>query len=72
MKQLETALKQSELDWTIIGPGRLTDDPRTGVYRIGETIPKGGSKISRADVADLLLKEATDTQHIHQKLIQMY
>ena len=72
MKQLETALKQSALDWTLIGPGRLTDTPRTGVYRISETIPKGGSRISRADVADLLLKEATDTQYVHKKLMQMY
>ena len=72
MKQLETLLKQSDLDWTLLGPGRLTDDARTGVYRIGATIPKGGSKISRADVADLLLKEASDTEHIHQKLMQMY
>lgn len=72
MKQLEVALKQSDLDWTIVGPGRLTDTPRIGEYRIGETIPKGGWKISRADVADLLLKEATDTQHMHKKLIQMY
>ena len=72
MKQLEVALKQSALDWTLIGPGRLTDTPRTGVYRISETIPKGGSRISRADVADLLLKEATDTQYVHKKLMQMY
>ena len=72
MKQLETLLKQSDLDWTLIGPGRLTDATRTGVYRTGTTIPKGGSKIARADVADLLLREASDTQHIHQKLMQMY
>jgi len=72
MKQLEIALRQSDLDWTLVGPGRLTDGPRTGVYRTGETIPKGGSKISRADVADLLLKEAIDTQHVHKKLMQMY
>ena len=72
MKQLEVALRQSDLDWTLIGPGRLTNGPRTGVYRTDETIPKGGSKISRADVADLLLKEATGTQHIHKKLMQMY
>ena len=45
----------------LVGPGRLTDGPRTGVYRTGETIPKGGSKISRADVADLLFKEVVDT-----------
>ena len=72
MKQLEVLLTQSGLDWTIVGPGAFTKGPRTGVYRTGETIPKGGTKISRADVADLIFKEATDTQHIHKKLMQVY
>ena len=72
MKQLEILLMQSDLDWTIVGPGAFTNGPRTGVYRTGDSIPKGGTKVSRADVADLFFKEATDTQHIHKKLIQVY
>ena len=72
IKQLEILLTQSDLDWTIVGPGAFTNGPHTGVYRTGETIPKGGTKISRADVADLILKEAKDTQYIHKKLMQVY
>ncbi len=72
MKQLEILLTQSGLDWTIVGPGRFTNGPHTGVYRTEETIPKGGTKISRADVADLVLKEAKDTQYIHKKLMPVY
>lgn len=73
MKQLEVNVESTNLDWTIIGPARLTDGPRTGVYRISEhDIPKGGSAISRADVADLMLKEVGDTKHIHKKIIQTY
>ena len=53
----ETAVKESGLDWTIIRPSGLTDDPRTGVYEVGENIPAKTSKIARADVADLILKE---------------
>ena len=53
----EAAVKESELDWTIIRPSGLTDTPRTGVYDVGENIPATTSKIARADVADLILKE---------------
>lgn len=53
----EAAVKESGLDWTIIRPSGLTDTPRTGVYDVGENIPAKTSKIARADVADLILKE---------------
>jgi len=53
----EAAVKESELDWTIVRPSGLTDTPRTGVYEVGENIPANTSKIARADVADLILKE---------------
>ena len=53
----EAAVKESGLDWTIIRPSGLTDTPRTGVYEVGENIPAETSKIARADVADLILKE---------------
>lgn len=53
----EAAVKESGLDWTIIRPSGLTDTPRTGVYAFGENIPAKTSKIARADVADLILKE---------------
>jgi len=53
----EAAVKESGLDWTIVRPSGLTDTPRTGVYEVGENIPATTSKIARADVADLILKE---------------
>jgi uncharacterized protein YbjT (DUF2867 family) len=40
-------LRASELDWTVLGPGRLTLDVPTGRIRVGES--KG--QVSRADVA---------------------
>jgi putative NADH-flavin reductase len=73
LKQIELRVEQSSLDWTIVGPGKLTDGPHTGVYRISEQgIPNGGTKIARADVADLMLKEATNSQYIHKKLVVVY
>ncbi len=53
----EAAVKESGLDWTIIRPSGLTNTPRTGLYELGENISAKSSKISRADVADLILKE---------------
>jgi uncharacterized protein YbjT (DUF2867 family) len=48
----DRALEQSSLDHTIVRPGRLTDEPPTGLVRIGEGLPRG--EISRADVAATL------------------
>jgi len=53
----ETAVKESSLDWTIIRPSGLTDEPKTGEYEVGENILAKTSRIARADVADLILKE---------------
>jgi putative NADH-flavin reductase len=53
----EAAVRDSGVDWTIIRPSGLVDTPRTGVYSVGENIRAKTSKIPRADVADLILKE---------------
>ena len=60
----EVAVKESGLDWTIIRPSGLTDTPRTGVYEVGEHISAATSKIARADVADLILKELQQNMYI--------
>ena len=41
-------LRHSSLDWTILGPSALTDDPGTGRISIG---PGQDGSVSRADVA---------------------
>jgi putative NADH-flavin reductase len=60
---MEDALRASGLDWTAMRPPRLTNKPRTGVYRTayGENL-KGGLTIARADVADAMLRAVTDTK----------
>lgn len=57
LARMEGVLRDSDLDWTIVRPPRLLDKPLTGTYRtaIGQNLP-GGRSISRADVADLMLK----------------
>ena len=64
----EAAVKESGLDWTIIRPRGLVDTPRTGAYDFGENIPAKTSKIARAVVADLILKELEQTMQIEKGL----
>jgi putative NADH-flavin reductase len=57
----EQLIEQSSIDWTIIRPTRLTNGPRTGSYRMKSALEFSlRSSISRADVADCMLKQLTD------------
>ncbi len=51
-RDADAALRESSLDWTIIRPGRLTDDPGTALVSLGPDIPRGD--VARADVAAVL------------------
>lgn len=48
----DEALRASGLDYTIVRPGGLTDDPGTGLVSIAERLDRG--QIPRADVAAVL------------------
>ncbi|REJ91432.1 MAG: SDR family NAD(P)-dependent oxidoreductase [Planctomycetota bacterium] len=50
--EADEALRQSGLDWTIVRPGRLTNDPPTGLVRLAAQLPR--AEIPRADVAEVL------------------
>jgi putative NADH-flavin reductase len=64
----EAVIKQSSLDWTIARPPHLTVGPRTGTYRHGfpTTGKQRNAKLSRADVADFMVKQLTDDTYFHQ------
>jgi len=57
----ERIIRRSRLDWTIVRPTILTDGPRTGNYRVLVN-PRDWTSgfISRADVADFLVKQIDD------------
>ncbi len=65
-EEQERLIKASGLDWTIVRPGGLTDGPRTGGYRAGLERSIRGGRISRADVAEFVLKQLTDLSYLHQ------
>ncbi|MGE5408986.1 MAG: SDR family oxidoreductase [Syntrophothermus sp.] len=58
--EADEALRASGLEYTIVRPGRLTDDGPTGRVRVGERLEPG--EISRADVAAVLLA-CLDARH---------
>ena len=62
----EEHIRASRLDWVIARPGNLTDGSRTGRYRHGfaadDRTIKG--EISRADVADFMLRQLTDDAYL--------
>ena len=64
----EDYVKRSGLDWTVVRPGAFTDGGHTGKYRHGfaSTDRSIKLKISRADVADFMLRQITDDTYLHQ------
>jgi putative NADH-flavin reductase len=61
--------------WIIIRPGFLNNGPRTGRYRaLTDSDLEGihGGRISRADVADFMLKQAKSPQFIGQTPMLIY
>jgi len=53
-------LRASELNWTVLGPGRLTLEPATGRIAVGE----GKGQVSRADVALVVAAALADDSTI--------
>ena len=63
----EWIIRRSQLDWTIVRPTILTDGRRTGAYRVLVDARDWRSGfISRADVADFLVKQVDDASLVHK------
>lgn len=64
----EEVIRKSSLDWVIVRPPHLKDSPRTGNYKFGfaTTDRKIKGWISRADVADFMLKQISDDSYLHK------
>jgi putative NADH-flavin reductase len=61
------ALSASTLDWTMPMPPMLTNDKPRGFFRIdGDALPKNGSRIARADVADFMMAQITNDEWIRK------
>jgi uncharacterized protein YbjT (DUF2867 family) len=62
----DQALRESGLDWTVIRPGGLTDEPGTGRVAVAPRLGDGG-QVPRDDVALVILESLTTPSTIGQQ-----
>ncbi|NOY67013.1 MAG: SDR family oxidoreductase [Gammaproteobacteria bacterium] len=64
----ESHVRSSTLDWTIVRPASLTSGKYTGSYWDGFVVSDKSLtiKISRADVADFMLKQVMGSEYLHK------
>lgn len=65
-------IQESGLDWTIVRGPMLTEGEKKGEYRVGYVGKGSGARISRADVADFMLRQADDDAYLHQAPMVSY
>lgn len=64
MERMEAIVSASDLDWTIVRPPGLTDEPGTG-YAVAEHWIDG-AYCARDDLATMLLDELDETRYLHR------
>jgi putative NADH-flavin reductase len=63
----ERSIFGSSVDWVIVRPTILTNGPAIGKYRVGTDLRVGlFPRISRADVADFMLRQIDDRTFLRQ------
>lgn len=67
MRRMEALVQGSDVDWVIVRPSGLFDTPAVTDYRVAESHVKGHFT-SRADLADVLLRQLTDDRFLHKAL----
>jgi putative NADH-flavin reductase len=68
----EEAIKQSDLDWVIVRPARLTDEPAKGEYNVFLGGSYTAKTISRADVVSFMLAQLTDDTYVRKMPVISY
>ena len=67
VRRMEQVVRDSDLDWTLVRPTRLVNDPGKGEYRVrADYPPPGGRTIARADVAHFIGAAVTSATCIRQ------
>jgi putative NADH-flavin reductase len=60
VRRMEDVISASDLEWTLVRPSRVVGGPATGQYRSRSDFPpRGGKKITRADVAQFVVDALT-------------
>jgi len=65
-------IQASDLDWTVVRFPRLMDGEHTGRYQVGYVSKSSGTQLSRADGADFILKELTESKWLKKLPVVSY
>lgn len=65
-------IASSGLEWTVVRAPMLTDGKETGSYNTGYVGRESGTKISRADVADFMVRQITDETYLGKSPMVSY
>jgi hypothetical protein len=68
----EELIKKSDTRWVIVRPAVLNDGDLTEKYKIVDTLDVKPTKISRKDVADFIMKQVNDPDHLHKTPLLTY
>lgn len=66
MVQTVAKVRASDLDWTVVRVPMLTDEPQTGKIQVGYVGKGMGARISRADMADFILRQVNDNTYLRK------
>ncbi|MFC6093029.1 NAD(P)-dependent oxidoreductase [Saccharothrix lopnurensis] len=65
-ESMEALIRASDTDWTIVRPPALRDSAPTGRYRTGTDLRiRLTTAVSRADLADFVVREAVTPAYLH-------
>ncbi len=65
-------VRASDTRWTVVRAPRLTEGEHTGEYRHGSLSLGAGARISRADVADFLLRLVEEDDYVREMPLVSY
>lgn len=57
-------VRESDRDWTVVRAPMLTDGPKTAAYRAGFVGKESSIRLSRADLADFIVKELESREYL--------
>lgn len=71
LEAMERRIMTTALDWTIVRPVGLSDDPPSGTYRVSldGTLLKKASRISRSDVAAVVVKALETNTYLRRTVV---
>jgi putative NADH-flavin reductase len=65
-------IQESDLEWVIVRAPVLVEGEKKGEYRVGYVGKESGTRLSRADLADFMLKQSTNDTYLHRAPVISY